>query len=70
MDSKKNKGLSKGILIIASAIIWGAVIVGTAYALKGTDCYDKIQNYLVAGVITHTFLFVGAVLPFKKKTEK
>ncbi len=41
MDKKKR---IVGALIITSAIIWGAVILGTASALKGTECYDKIQN--------------------------
>lgn len=36
MKTKKNK---LGYYIIGSAIIWGAVIVGCALKLKGTDCY-------------------------------
>lgn len=56
MDKKKK---IVGALIIASAIIWGAVILGSSSVLKGTDCYDKIQNILAGGVITHLILIWG-----------
>lgn len=59
MDKKKR---SLGALIIASAIIWGAVIIGCSVVLKGTGCYDKIQNVLVAGVVTHLLFIWGPVL--------
>lgn len=56
-----------GAFILGSAIIWAAVIVGSAYALKGTECYDKIQNILVGGVISHLILIWGPLaLQFKK----
>jgi hypothetical protein len=59
-----------GAFIIASAIIWGAVIAGSSYALKGTECYDKIQTILVAGVISHLILIWGPVaILFRKKRE-
>ncbi len=48
-----------GAYIIVSAIIWGAVILGCAFALKGTDSYDKIQNILVGGVVSHIILIWG-----------
>ena len=51
--------LTIGALIIASAIIWGAVIVGSSLALKGTDCYSSIQNILYGGVVTHLILIWG-----------
>ena len=47
-----NKG-KIGFAIIASAIVWGAVIVGCSSVLKGTECYGEIQNILIAGVIAH-----------------
>jgi hypothetical protein len=34
---KKNR--SFGAFIIASAIVWGAVIFGCSAALRGTECY-------------------------------
>jgi len=41
MDKKKQ---TIGIFIIASAIIWGAVIIGCSLKLKGTGCYDEISH--------------------------
>lgn len=64
------KAKTIGVLIIASAIIWGAVIIGSSYALKGTDCYNKIQNILVGGVVSHIILIWGSLaLSFKKKNQ-
>ena len=59
------------IVIIGSAIIWGAVIVASSMALKGTECYSKIQNILVGGVLAHIILIWPlAVLGNKKREEK
>ena len=65
----ENKMSKIGGLIIASAIIWGAVIIGCASALKGTECYDSIQNILVGGVLAHIILIWGAMALLFKKTE-
>ena len=59
-----------GAFIIASAIIWGAVIVGSSYALRGTECYDKIQYILVGGVLSHIVLIWGPVALLFKKTKE
>jgi len=56
MDKKMK---SIGAFTIASAIIWGVVILVCSVALKGTECYDKIQNILVGGVVTHIILIWG-----------
>ena len=62
-----NKG-KIGYYIIASAIVWGAVIIGCSLALKGTECYSEIQNILVAGVITHLlFIWGPLVSQFRKQ---
>lgn len=67
---KKRTGLSIGGLILGSAIIWGAVIVGSSYVLKGTGCYAEIQNILFGGVITHLIIIWGPMgLIFKKIKE-
>jgi hypothetical protein len=59
-----------GAFVIASAIIWGAVIIGCSFALKGTGCYDSIQNILIGGVISHIILIWGPLaLLFKKIKE-
>jgi len=56
-----------GYFIIASAIIWGAVILGCSIALKGTECYSEIQNILVAGAGIHIVLIWGSsVKQFRK----
>lgn len=63
--NKKTKTI--GAFILGSAIIWAAVIVGSSYALKGTECYDKIQNILVGGVLSHIILiWAPLVILFKK----
>lgn len=59
-----------GLLIIASAIIWGLVIIGCSLALKETGCYDKIQNILVGGVVTHLILIWGPLVILFKKNKK
>jgi len=59
-----------GAFIIASAIIWGAVIVGSSFALKGTECYDKIQNILIGGVLSHLILVWSPLALLLKKTKE
>ena len=63
-ERKCEKALSIGIMLIISSIIWGSVIIGTSYALIETGCYDKIQNYLVLGVISH-ITFLGAYAGYR-----
>jgi hypothetical protein len=58
-----------GALIIASAIIWGAVIAGSASALRETECYNEIQNILYAGVISHLILIWGPLGILLKKRK-
>ncbi len=55
--NKKKKSI--GGLILASAIIWGAVIIGCAYKLKGTECYESISLILFGGVLSHIVLIWG-----------
>jgi len=67
-DIMKKKAWTIGGLIIASAIIWGAVIIGCSFALKGTECYSEIQNILIGGASAHFILIwvpMGALI--KKK---
>jgi len=65
---KKKKILSIGALIIASALIWGLVIIGCSVMLKGTECYDRIQNILVGGVLAH-FVLMWAPLGLQLKNK-
>ena len=59
-----------GYFIIASAIIWAAVILGIAYSLKETECYSKVQNILVGGVLSHLILIWGPIAFQFKKLKK
>lgn len=66
------KKISIGYYIIASAIIWGAVMIGCSWKLKGTECYQSINFILYGGVITHLILIwgpLGAQFGKKKKEE-
>ncbi len=61
-----------GYLIIASAVIWGAVIIGCALKLKGTPYYEEISPILFGGVICHLLIIwtpLGSQFR-KKKKEK
>jgi len=50
-----------GFLIIASAIIWAAIIISCALILKDTPYKGKINYILICGLITH-LLFVWTPL--------
>ena len=66
---KKIKSI--GAFIIASALIWGTVMVGSSMALKGTECYQNIQNILFGGFITHLILIWGPMtILFRKTADK
>ena len=55
----KKKTWAMGALIIVSAIIWGAVILGCSFSLRGTECYTEIQNILAGGAGLHLILIWG-----------
>ncbi len=62
-----------GYFIIASAIIWGAVIMGCALKLKGTECYQSIDLILFGGMIAHLLFIWGPLVTNfsqKKKGEE
>jgi len=71
MDKTNKKAWSVGGIILGSAIIWGAVILGCSFALKGTECYGEIQNILVAGTFAHIILISGpmSILIIKAKRK-
>ena len=50
-----------GRVIIANAIIWAAVLVGSAFALRGTGMFSEIQLILVGGAVASN-LVVGGIL--------
>jgi hypothetical protein len=58
-------------ILIANAIIWGLVIVGSALRLKHTDAFAEIQGILGGGAIGALFLLmVGIVVPEKSKKRR
>jgi hypothetical protein len=61
-----------GYVLILSAIIWGAVIVGCSLKLRGTNCYEEISNILIGGTLTHIVLIMSSMgmLAGNKKKEK
>jgi hypothetical protein len=63
------KKKSIGAFIIASAIIWGAVIIGCSLKLKGTECYDEISYILSVGALFH-LLFIWGPLAIQLKKKK
>ncbi|MFC2151841.1 hypothetical protein ACFLSE_04870 [Bacteroidota bacterium] len=64
MEKKKN---FIGYYIIASAIIWGATIIGCSLKLKGTECYEEISYILGAGAAFHLILIWGPIATQIKK---
>ncbi len=48
------KKRSIGSIIIASAIIWGAVLIGCSFSLKGTDLIDETELLFFRGMIAKT----------------
>jgi hypothetical protein len=67
----KKKAITLGFIIIFSAIIWGAVIVGCSLVLRETECYHEIQNILVGGTFAHIILLGGlnSALIIRSKKE-
>lgn len=61
-----------GAIIIASAIIWGLVMIACSLKLRETDCYNQISLILFGGVFSH-LLFIwgplGVMFGKKKKDE-
>lgn len=64
---KKN---SLGYFVIASAVIWGLVIIGCSLILKGTGCYDQISNILIGGTIIHLLFIWGPLAVILRKEKK
>jgi len=63
------KKINIGYFIIASAIIWGAVIIACAIILKGTIYKDDITYVIYAGTFIHLF-FIWAPLAIQFKKSK
>jgi hypothetical protein len=70
MEGSMEKG-KIGYLIISSAVVWGAVIIGCAMVLKGTPYKDNVSLVVLGGAVFH-LLFIWAPLgkQFRKKEDK
>lgn len=53
------KKISIGYFIIASAIVWGVVIVACAKALGGTPYKEQVIQLLSAGTLVHLLFIWG-----------
>ncbi len=59
-----------GYLIITSAIIWGAVMIGCALVLKGTPYQEDVNRILCGGVIFHLLFIWNPLEKYFKKDKK
>jgi hypothetical protein len=48
--------MEKAILIIANALIWGAVLLACAIALQDTGSFQEIQVILGGGAVVSMFV--------------
>ena len=49
-----------GYYIIASAIVWGVVLIACGSVLSGTEYKQEVTNILIGGASFH-LLFIGPV---------
>jgi hypothetical protein len=61
--------VSRGLVIIVNAVIWGAVIVGCSLALSNTGTYPRIQMILAGGATASLFL-VGLTVKGNKQDSR
>jgi hypothetical protein len=59
-----------GYFIIASAIVWGAVIIGCAMVLKGTPYKEDVTYILYAGTVIHLIFIWGTLATQLKELKK
>lgn len=67
MKNKKNSVYA--VLIIASAIVWGLVILGCSISLKGTGCYEQISSILFGGAASHLILVYPLLINRLKRSK-
>ncbi len=59
-----------GFFIIASAIIWGAVILVCSLKLKSTGSFGEISTILGVGAVFHLLFIWGPLAAQFKKLKK
>ena len=50
------------IFIIANALVWGAVIIGTSLVLRGTEYMSKLIPIFCGGAFISVILLSGGLL--------
>ena len=64
------KKLNIGVVIIASAIIWGVIIIACASTLKDTPFKDRVTHILIGGFIAHLILVWAPIMTGIKKLNE
>ena len=66
-DVKEKSNFKKrvGVFIIANAIVWGAVIIGTSLVLRGTDYMDRLI-FILGGGAGVSVVILSAILLQRK----
>ena len=60
-----------GYFIIGSAIVWGFVMIGASFILKGTDFKEAMSLLLLGGFMTHLlFIWAPLAIHIKKIREQ
>ena len=62
--------MKKATSIIANAIIWAAVLLACAIALRGTEAFQDIQAILGAGAIVSMFVVALSTKQRKQTAAK
>lgn len=63
-DSKENDHLKRrvNVFIIANALVWGVVIIGTSFVLRGTEYMSKLIPIFGGGAFISVVLLGGGLL--------
>jgi hypothetical protein len=63
-DSKEKEYQKRRVnaFMIANAIVWGAVIIGTSLVLRGTEYMSKLTPIFAGGAITSIVILGGGLL--------
>lgn len=62
--------MEKTILIIANALIWGAVLLACAIALQDTGAFQEIQVILGGGAVVSMFIIAVSGKQENRHTAK
>ena len=66
-NEKQNRQKKIATFIISNAIVWGAVIIGSAFVLKGTDYMAKLLPILGGGAGFSVVILTTLLVEKKEK---